>query len=182
MFTILLYALIVVCPSPTLCIGASSIKYIDQGSDKVEVIVSQILDCPVWNEYDENDLKKKESQIMKCLAKVADNDIVLIRSAVDLVFKKHDRDSSVDAQVFLLNWYLFQVPEKSPIEDVLFGGWVGREVSQGKVNRLWPFSYDIQGGLRLTGSFQGYFGNGYRGLDEFDYFQKKFGLRKMPLK
>jgi hypothetical protein len=82
------------------------------------------------------------------------------------------------SRVFLLNRYLFQAPEKSPIDEQLFGGWAGTPIENGMVNRLWPFAYDSQNKLQLARDFEGYFGNGYRGLDEFDYFQKTFGLRK----
>ena len=102
----------------------------------------------------------------------------MIRKAIVLIFSTHPQDTSLWSRVFLLNRYLFQVPEISPIDGHLFGGWAGTPVENGMVNRLWPFSYDGQNRLQLVGEFEGYYGPPYRGLDEFDYFQKKFGLRR----
>lgn len=143
-----------------------------------EVIVSQIFSCPAWDEVERGAIKKVESKIMECLALVSENNVIMIRKAIVLMFSKHTQGTALWSRVFLLNRYLFRVPEKSPIDEHLFGGWVGTPVGEGMVNRLWPFSYDSQKDLQLVGEFEGYFGHGYKGLDEFDYFHRKFGLRK----
>jgi hypothetical protein len=115
---------------------------------------------------------------MKCLELISENDITLIREAIVRLFSKYSQNTSLWSRVFILNRYLFQVPENSPIDEHLFGGWAGTPIENGMVNRLWPFSYDSQNRLQLVGEFEGGYGNGYRGLDEFDYFHKKFGLRR----
>jgi hypothetical protein len=148
------------------------------GNREVEVIASQILSCPAWDEIEKGYIKKVESKITKCLALVSEHDITILRKALVILFSQYPQDTSLWSRVFLLNRYLFRVPEKSPIDGNLFGGWAGVPIENGLVNRLWPFSYDGQNNLQLVGEFEGYFGNSYRGVDEFDYFQRKFGPRR----
>ena len=143
----------------------------------VEAIISQILSCPAWDELEKGDVKTKD-KIMKSLVLISENDITMIRAAVVLSCSKYPQSTSLWSRIFLLNRYLFQVPEKSPVDGKLFGGWAGTPIENGVVNRLWPFSYNSQNELQLTGDFEGYYGNGYKGVEEFDYFQKTFGLRK----
>jgi hypothetical protein len=144
----------------------------------VEKIISQIHSCPSWSDIERGGIMKVESRLMDSLAKVSENDIAMIREAIRILFSNPQQDTAMWAKVFILNRYLFQVPEESPIDDKLFGGWAGVQVNNGKVNRLWPLSHEVEGRLRIVGEFEGYFGNGYQGLDEFDYFQRTFGLRK----
>ncbi len=143
----------------------------------MDIVLSEILSCPAWDKIERgNDVMK--NKLMECLALIARNEVGKVREAIAILLKKHPQDSSAWSKTFLINRYLFRVPDKSPIDNNLFGGWAGVSIENGMVNRLWPFSYNSQGKLQLVGEFEGYYGNEYRGIDEFDYFQKKFGLRK----
>lgn len=143
----------------------------------VNNVISQIMACPAWSEASKRDIKTKEN-ILQCLELISRNNNNVIRKAIESLFLKYPNDTSVWSRIFLLNRYIFQVPTDSPIDDNLFGGWVGIPIHNQKVNRLWPFSVDNNNNLILVGVFEGYFGNGYRGLDEFDYFLRKYGIRK----
>jgi len=170
------------CLSVFLFLSSNALDWDFFQDGKIEKIMFQIKSCPAWTDYDENDVKKKEDQIFQSLNKIAENDIGQIRESVRSLLAVKDQDTSIDAQIFLLNRFLFQVPERSAIDGRLFGGWVGPTIHDGMLNRLWPFSYDSHNNLRLTGSFQGYFGPRYNGLSEFDYFYDKFGLRERQKK
>jgi hypothetical protein len=148
------------------------------GNKDAEVIASQVLSCPAWDEIENGGINEVQGKIMECLSAVSEHDITLIREAVALLYRQHSQNTSLWSRIFLLNRYLFLVPETSLVDGQLFGGWEGTPIENGMVNRLWPFSYDSQNNLQLTGEFKGYFGQGYMGLDEFDYFLKTFGLRK----
>ncbi|MDX2033499.1 MAG: hypothetical protein SF339_22675 [Blastocatellia bacterium] len=154
---------------------ASSNDKISMDGD-VQKIASQIASCPAWDRIESENVAVRK-KIEKCLEAISRNDIVLIRQAIALLFEKNPLDSALWSRVFLLNRYLFAVPEKSPIDGSLFGGWAGVIVENGRVNRLWPFSIDAQNKITLIGDFEGYYGDAYKGLEEFDYFRKKYGLR-----
>lgn len=178
---LLFYVAFVLLCADRMIMGQSSNK-IDRGNHEkeysdIDIISSQILSCPPWDEIEKGYIKKVESKILKDLSIIAENDIDKIRQALVYLFKKYPRNTALWSRVFLLNRYIFLVPEQSPVDDKLFGGWVGTPVKNDMVNRLWPFSYDSQGKLMLVGEFEGYLGPPYLGLYEFDYFRKKYSLR-----
>ncbi len=84
------------------------------------------------------------------------------------------------SKLFVLNRLIFAVPSSVPTSKVrLFGGWAGVP-HNATVNMLWPWVETGPGELRLVGVFTGYEGDVYNGTVEFNYFLKKYGLRRAP--
>jgi hypothetical protein len=96
------------------------------------------------------------------------------------------RDENADklgalSTIFVLNRMFFDVPQEDRQDSVqFFGGWNGVPSGNGKVNMMWPVGKDKAGNFTLVGHFAGYFGPEYRALEEFDFFWKKYGKRKVP--
>ena len=148
-----------------------------QRESSSEALAKKIQACPAWSE---EDIKKMEVKIkiQSCLTEIAEHDITLIREALSKLLSDDDVSTATLSRVFLLNRFLFEVPESSSLDYKIFGGWVGIPIDAGKINRLWPISRDAKGNLIIVGEFGGYFGHRYQALEEFDWFHHTFGLRK----
>src|SRR5262245_33841545 len=89
-------------------------------NEDAEFISTLILSLPVWSELEKGDVKKIEGRILEKLDLISNNNILSIREAIKKLVEKYPYETSVWSQIFLLNRYLFRVPEDSPIDDRLF--------------------------------------------------------------
>ena len=156
------------------------------GNQQVEpspsTVAREIESCFPWSELRESDDEARK-QIMTCFGKIASYDLVMIRLAIEkyVSTKRSQKAFNVAAmsRLYVLNRYLFNVPEKARFEKGTFGGWMGVPADSESINLLWPFTIDEAGTLTLTGQFHGYMGDDYLALKEFDDFNKKYGGRKI---
>lgn len=150
-------------------------------SNNAEKKVLTLLDkCPSWTRLRPNDQPDRE-KIMASLEKIRTFNTRVVRMAVEQYVVKNTKTTSQNlenlSKVFLLNRYLFQVPQFVPAESPVFGAW-RNPIEKGQMNVLWPFLLKPNGRLELTGVFSGYTGEPYQPIKEFDYFFKTFGIRK----
>jgi len=143
----------------------------------VEYIIVLIRSSPDWAEVEPGDQISKVG-ILGSLINTSNYDLRVIRRAIVKLINDHPSDKSLWNRFFLLNRYLFDVPEKYKHNNQLFGGPAGIPIKDGVINWLWPFSYDEVGDLQLVGVFEGYSTNPYQAVQEFDFFQKTFGFKR----
>lgn len=148
-------------------------------NDRLMQILNWIRECPAWQELEPPQLTGKEKVIAQ-LDAVARSDTDTIREAVKhLVINNKEYDPRLMSKLFLLNRYIFAVPSRCKRKEVrLFGNWNGIPYDDEYINLLWPFQLMAKGTLDIVSDFRGYYGEAFRPLDEFDYFNKKFGRRK----
>ena len=146
-----------------------------------DTVAREIELCPPWDELNKGD-DATRGQIMKCLEQIANYDLAVIRQAMEkyMSIKRSQKALDVTAmsRLYVLNRYVFNVPEKASFERSTFGGWMGVPHDSQWINLLWPFSVDEKGKLTLTGQPSGYLGDEYKALQEFDYFNEKYGVRR----
>ena len=88
---------------------------------------------------------------------------------------------SVDdmSKLFVLNRSIFKVPSQSKLPEArFFGGWIGVPRGEKGVDLLWPLTIRSGGKLELIGDFGGYYGDDFQAVEEFDYFNQRFGRRQ----
>jgi len=147
----------------------------------VEYITVLIRHCPDWAEVEPGN-KQSKDLILASLQNISNYDWRLIRKAIVKLINDHPSDTALWSRFFLLNRYIFDVPEKSEYNNQLFGGLAGVPIESGMINWLWPFSYDVNGDIQLVGKFEGYFGGHYQAVEEFDFFQDTFGVKKRSIR
>jgi hypothetical protein len=144
----------------------------------INKVVKAIETCPAWRSASD-DLSRKK--LLVCLEGISKNDLNVIRMAMEryIAFKRKRNSYDVDSmsRLYLLNRYIFDVPEKAEFSRSTFGGWMGVPHSSQEINLLWPLSFDRNGKLALTGRFAGYMGDDYLALEEFDHFKETYGQR-----
>ena len=156
-----------------------------QGED-VSVVLGLIHSCPSFFEITgreaANDKLVLES-LQAHLKQIAKYNLTVIRIAVSEYQKEklnsrafHSREKS---RLFLLNRYIFNVPPGISLDSMPPQiGW--RLDGIPNANLLWPLSViDEQGNITLDVGFVVYTGQYYSPLEEFDYFNERFGLRKI---
>lgn len=147
----------------------------------IDTVAREIDRCPAWSELRKGDDATRQ-QIMNCLERLANYDPAVIRQAMEkyISIKRSQKafDVSAMSRLYVLNRYLFKVPEKANFERSTFGGWMGVPHDSQSINLLWPFTVDEKGKLTLTGQFSGYVGDDYLALQEFNYFNEKYGVRR----
>ena|ERR1041384_3360545 len=148
-----------------------------------EKVVELIESSPEWSEIPADD-EASRSKIIEKMRGVAKYDLDTIRSAIEQYLSKKEQseggnDVASMSRLYVLNRYLFDVPDKVPMGERRFGSFFGIPHDSQSVNEMWPLSVDDKGKLALTGSFKGYFGEEYLPLQEFDYFKEKYGPRKI---
>lgn len=120
-----------------------------------------------------------------------------IRAAMKELHQKYTlgtrgtRGLDVDAKLFLLNKYLFDLPETVRRDSRHFAyfltGWAGMPMTgdpntpkdSDKAFVRWPWRAGRDGQWHLTGRTTIYMGPPYRPLRMFDYFRREFGRRKV---
>jgi len=168
-------------PGEVRSMGQNKSSTSESSKASADTVAREIERCPPWSELREGDDATRQ-QIMKCLEQTANYDLVIIRQAMEkyVSIKRSEKafDVSAMSRLYVLNRYVFDVPEKASFERSTFGGWMGVPHDSSSINLLWPFTVDERGKLTLTGQFSGYSGDDYLALQEFDYFKEKYRVRK----
>jgi hypothetical protein len=149
-------------------------------NEQISEVVARLDAMPSWYAVDPNTPETRTAIKNKCEAIRVHYSHSIIREAIVRVLRTADptTETAMASKVFVLNRFLFEVPEDADAATIRhFGGWVGVPVKNGRVDMLWPWCQDSNG-LELKGSFQGYFGEGYDGVGEFDYFSAHYDGRK----
>lgn len=155
----------------------------EHSKDSPSEIVLLIENSPAWTDIPLGD-KASIQKLFMNFEKISKSDIKVIREAIKLFITDRQRAKKYYvkdmSQVFLLNRYLLKVPSGMVSQRVgsRYGGWVGIPVDSENINLLWPLSLGKDGNLQLVGKYSGYIGDDYSGLEEFDDFIERFGLRK----
>jgi len=114
-----------------------------------------------------------------------------ISRAIEVYSRRFKGDGSVERKLFLLNKFLFDIPEwlprQSPHVPHLLAGWWGMPVNgdpknpkpDDKFNVRWPWTADAHGEWHLTGRHMIYMGPPYDGLKMFEYLRRHFPRRKI---
>lgn len=82
--------------------------------------------------------------------------------------------------LYLFLRVIFQLPKDHPIDDTkVFGGWIHPSVGVdgNYFNLSWPVTLESDGKTAVIHGFDGYFGKGYDGVGEYDYFSQNFTFR-----
>lgn len=151
------------------------------GKPAIEDIANLLEASPAWSNILAND-NQSQKIVIEYLERISQYDLAIIRVAIEqyINHKMATKSYGVSSmsRLYVLNRYLFDLPTDYPFDRSTFGGWIGVPEGNGRINLLWPFSYDSQGQLVLTGRFGGYNGHDYLATQEFDYFQQTFPTRK----
>ena len=158
--------------------------------EEANEIVQRLESCPAWNGiypgsamYPDN--TKARKQIVKLLEEMRQYPLDIVRAGIAKYVSEKQKSATgyniaEMSRLYLLNKYIFAIPEKVPFGLVrFFGGWSGIPHGSEGTELLWPFSKNPDGTLSLTGDFGGYYGPKYAAIDAFDYYCEVFGKRKM---
>ncbi len=151
-------------------------------NNKTQNIVQVLEELPDWDTARTNDNKKK---FLNIALKLSREKSEYLQSAIDFYLNEvrgeFPRFYKRAVKMFILNRLIFNVPSSPvPYERVFdsFGGIPASTTSDHKINWLWPLSETNKGRIELTGrimSFRGIYG----ALEEFTFFEKEFGRRKL---
>lgn len=150
-------------------------------SNEVEVLVEQISSMPAWSDLS-SDNDEDRRQVIEILQAIARAPAEIIRQAVEAYIEQTARaeagyDVSAMSRLYVLNRFLFNVPDKVELGRPRFGSFFGIPSEGNTVNELWPLSKGVDGKFVLDGQFGGYFGESYLAVQEFDHFNNEYGPR-----
>jgi hypothetical protein len=149
-------------------------------NEKVRDVVALLDAMPAWATGDPIKPETCTAIKSKCEAIRVRFSHSIIRDAIVHVLQAADfkTETQTASKVFVLNRFLFEVPNDADAATIrYFGGWAGVPIKNGRVDMLWPWCQGTNG-LELENSFKGYFGEGYDGVGEFDYFKTHYDARK----
>jgi hypothetical protein len=142
--------------------------------------VTIMSDCPIGTQVTDLRRQARERQkITACLRKLARYRTSVLRAAelqYEGVLRAQSPHSSPGdlSVLYLVNRYIFNVPDASPRSEArFFGGWEGVPVTENEVNLLWPLAVGKSGDLEFSGTFGGYNGPVFQAVEEFDYFDRR---------
>lgn len=82
------------------------------------------------------------------------------------------------AKIFLLNRYIFNVPQQvKKRETRFFGGWFGVPQNGDEIDMMWPLASTPDGKVKIVGEYRGYGGDAYMMTRECEHCNKKYGRR-----
>ncbi|MDX2227245.1 MAG: hypothetical protein SFY92_09180 [Verrucomicrobiae bacterium] len=138
-------------------------------------------DAPAWSSFVVDENKDKSEDTVKILGEAAENLPVeeARKCIISCLQERTDDKVGAWSKVYVFNRLYFNVPEWEEKKSLrFFGGWIGIPEKDGKINVMFPLEKNANGRIFLSKNFGGYSGPDYDGLGEFDYFLKKYGLRK----
>ncbi len=163
---------------------------ISHGAYSEEIDFEEILNDPNWANIPESEIHVHAYSLIDQLLPLIGHDTQRTRNTIETLLKVagikdiEDGESSMRAEaiVFLLNRIIWNIPvETDSPHPPKFGGFVLSHEVRGDLSKqsIWPFSFDENGKLRITGAFGGYGGKPYDGLAEYDYLSKRFHQRNL---
>lgn len=151
-------------------------QHIIASNDPVEAVATILESSPAWSQADAD-----RTKILACLQRLSDYESPFLRAGMKKVvagrISKKEYDGATMSKLFVLNRFLFAVPEKEKFAGPFFGGFQGVPYDQHEMNVMWPLSHAKDGQVQLTGRFSGYSGHNHLAVQEFDFFLKKYGRR-----
>ena len=163
----------------TVLMAMALAGYVCAASEDRELnqVVATIEKMPPWTVA-----KSKENEIIASLAALDAWPTARLRNAVVEYVKRRTAAGEYSlaemSKVFLLNRFIFRVPESEGQDVRFFGGWYRVPFTNGVANLMWPLGYTDQGTITIKGRYEGYAGPPYRGVEEFDFFAKRYGRRR----
>ena len=143
-------------------------------------VLKEIEDMPIWSSTPFGGDRKRFEPIEQSLVRIADYDSDTIRRAFVYSSQSllNQRTVALEEKLFLINHYIFALPTVDDGVMRYFGGWVPDDPRiEGP---LWPFVREQPtGDIRLRGYFAGYLGPRYAPLEEFDFFLRQYGRRRL---
>jgi len=151
------------------------------GEIAIEEIASKLRECPDWS-YARDD--RTRQRILELLDGIRKYPLDRIRQAVQKIISEDPLGNQQD-KLFLLNAYLFDLPERLPPKAKYYdGGYFTLEKLEKpqpqSIDAMWPLSYGPEGEVRLTGKAFASSGPPYPALEAFDYYRKTYGPRTFP--
>jgi hypothetical protein len=152
-------------------------------SNEVKELVEQISSMPAWSDFS-SDNDEDRRQVIDILQTIARAPAERIRQAMEAYIEQTARaeagyDVSAMSRLYILNRFVFNVPDKAELGRPRFGSFFGIPSEGNTVNELWPLSKGVDGRLVLDGDFGGYFGESYLAVQEFDHFNNEYGRRSV---
>lgn len=137
---------------------------------------------PAWSDLAQ-DATEDRRAFLAGIAELQHRDTQILRDVVRGYRMRQEAspggyDVAAMSRLYVLNRVLFDVPERVDVPMRRFGSFTGVPVRDGSVDELWPLSVGASGNLELPGRFQGYFGESYLAVEEFDYFAETFQRRE----
>ncbi len=153
----------------------------------IEEAKAALRKAPGWtrvHRMDEDD----SARLVETIVEICRLDTPILRDVVasfmdDLEPPKIDVDEVDEwGKIYILIRVAFEAPLEYPLpggrDSIFFGGWGGVPVHNRKATLRWPVDYGSDGSVSITGRFEGYMGDDYLGVPEFDFFAKHFPRRK----
>lgn len=148
---------------------------------KLEDAVKEINLLPSWiSMNDKSKLAEESKSLITTLVKYAHITPENARQLINKLQKQSGEKVDVDlaSKIYVFNRIYCRVPTNTKQEEMsFFGGWLGIPSKEGSINILFPLSENLDGQLKLSEIYRGYNGRPYQGLEEFEYFLKRFGPR-----
>lgn len=172
------------CVSVCIAVGASAIAlwiHMRPSLSDTNPTVSLIERLPAWTGMK---LGSTESvRMMSALEEIDKQETTVLREAVQCYWEREvlGKADSLEAEsrLFILNRFIFNLPRVVDGRTIrIYGGWEGLPIHADgtSVDLAWPFA-SRSGRLTLVGTYEGYCGDVYLALHEFDAFNSRFGRR-----
>ncbi len=148
----------------------------------VSEILEVLLDMPCWSEVGHYD-QTGRCRMTGALQRISEFPLNDIRAAMEEYIRRSRQstngyDVCAMSRLYVLNKYLFRIPEQVPRSSAkFFGGWMGIPYDDEHVSMAWPVSETSNGERAITGVGAGFMGGEYQALAAFDYYRATFGTR-----
>jgi hypothetical protein len=160
--------------------------------DEAEVlsVVDMIERLPVWTTASEHD-RSLDGAILKAMAKLDAIDTNTIDAAIRLFWGRYCMPTSKGtnirawndgkAKIYLLNRYLFDVPEWVKGSVIDWGGEFMPPYSESGIPMLWPLKRSTDGRLEIAHYIPTeYVGGSYDGVRDWIFIKEHYPRRSMP--
>ena len=157
-------------------------------NDRAKEMIDLVKKMPEWpfspgipDAEDQARAEAEAREVENVAATIAQHELDDIRAAMKQLALRHD--AKIDAKLFILNQYLFDIPEKvkyGSIEDRLTRhSYFGLPPSV-MTSKIWPWELE-NGQVRFGTKGLGYMymGPPYEAVETFDQFRKHFGRRSI---
>lgn len=166
----LILVVIFLCANCSACQGKEALSMVDE-FDKAKSWVAG------FN-------KQQNELFLKICSNICRQDKKEVRQFIKKFLKKKGNEINLAdlGKIYILNRLYFDLPSKERLDKArFFGGWIGVPVfNEKEVNILWPLSKNKDGSIFIEYPFEGYLGEAYQALEEFDWMERNYKKRKTP--
>lgn len=146
----------------------------------IDESVEKLASAPAWCDMSRADLESQGPRLIEAYASIAMLDSAAVKEVVSRFLAKYPPEKhglAPACKIYVFNRYYFNV-QQGVVRTSFGGNWIKEK--DDPLTPIWPLAELDNGEIAVKYSLAAYSGPLYRGMEEFEFFEKVFKKRRTP--